>query len=138
MTQIRQARISDVAEIVTIDPLGSLRAREIESLVRSAACLVAVISGDIAGFVARRERHFYGRDFVELLFVSATQRRNGIGSSLMRTTLADAGTSRVFTSTNESNDAMRRFLATDDWVESGVLDGLDDGDPELVFFNDVR
>ncbi len=137
MNEIREARIDDVPDIVRIDPRGALRAAEVEWLVRSAACLVAVSGNAISGFGARRERHFYGRDFVELLFVESTQRRKGVGRSLMRRTLADAGTARVFTSTNDSNDAMQALLTSDDWVLSGVLDGLDEGDPEHVFFHDV-
>jgi hypothetical protein len=42
----------------------------------------------------------------------------------------------VFTSTNRSNDAMRALLRTEGWSSSGELDGLDPGDPELVFYRD--
>jgi ribosomal protein S18 acetylase RimI-like enzyme len=136
MTEVREARIEDVPGIVRIDPLGSLRAAEIEYLVRNESSLVAVSGNEITGFVARRERHFYGRDFVELLFVAPTHRRKGVARSLMRRMLEDAGTSRVFVSTNESNEAMRALLASDDWVLSGILVGLDDGDPEHVYFHD--
>jgi ribosomal protein S18 acetylase RimI-like enzyme len=137
MTEIREARIDDVPDIVRIDPLGSLGATAIESLVRTAASLVAVSGSDITGFLARRERHFYGRDFVELLFVGPAHRRKGVGGSLMRRTLADAATSRVFTSTNQSNEAMQALLTSGDWVLSGILVGLDEVDPEHVFFHDV-
>jgi hypothetical protein len=55
----------------------------------------------------------------------------------MRRTLVDAGTSRVFTSTNQSNEAMQALLMSGGWVLSGILVGLDEGDPERVFFHDV-
>jgi GNAT superfamily N-acetyltransferase len=137
MAEVREARLDDVLGIVGIDPLGSLRTAEIESLIRTAACLVAVSGGAITGFLARRKRHFYGRDFVELLFVSPSHRHKGVGRALMQRTLADAETSRVFVSTNESNEAMRALLTSDGWVLSGVLVGLDEGDPEHVFFHDA-
>jgi GNAT superfamily N-acetyltransferase len=137
MADVREARLDDVPGIVAIDPSGSLTAAEIESLIRTAACLVAVSAGVIAGFVARERRHFFGRDFVELLFVAPARRREGIGRALMQRTLADAETGRVFVSTNESNEAMRALLTSNGWVLSGVLVGLDEGDPEHVFFHDA-
>jgi GNAT superfamily N-acetyltransferase len=137
IADIRDARLDDVPGIVRIDPLGSLGAAEIESLIRTGACLVAVSGDEITGFLARRRRHFYGRDFVELLFVAPTHRREGLGRALMQRTLADAETSRVFVSTNESNEAMRRLLESDGWALSGILVGLDEGDPEHVFFHDA-
>jgi GNAT superfamily N-acetyltransferase len=137
MTEVREARLDDVAGIVAIDPQGSLAAAEVEWLIRSAACLVAVGGGAISGFLARKKRHFYGHDFVELLFVAPAHRREGVGRALMQRTLADAETSRVFVSTNESNVAMRALLTTDGWALGGILVGLDAGDPEHVFFHDA-
>ena len=40
---------------------------------------------------------------------------------------------RIFTSTNESNDPMRRLLAKADWLATGIVENLDPGDPELIF-----
>jgi len=39
----------------------------------------------------------------------------------------------MFTSTNRSNLAMQSLLRREGWLFSGELDGLDEGDPELVF-----
>jgi hypothetical protein len=44
----------------------------------------------------------------------------------------------MFTSTNASNVAMRSLLEAEGWSFSGQLDGLDEGDPELVFFTTVH
>ena len=44
----------------------------------------------------------------------------------------------MFTSTNESNTPMRQLLQSEGWSPSGVLTGLDEGDPEHVFFHDAR
>jgi hypothetical protein len=43
----------------------------------------------------------------------------------------------VVTSTNESNTPMRELLRSEGWHLSGVLTGLDEGDPEQVFFQDA-
>ncbi|HEY2076261.1 MAG TPA: GNAT family N-acetyltransferase, partial [Streptosporangiaceae bacterium] len=64
-------------------------------------------------------------------------RRQGIGRALMRAAPRCASTSRVFVSTNESNTPMSELLHSEGWTPSGVLNGLDEGDPEHVFFHDV-
>jgi hypothetical protein len=78
--------------------------------------------------------YFFGRDFIELLVVDPAVRRAGIDRVLLRQALAIACTSQVFTSTNTSNQAMRSLLRAEGWSLSGELDGLDEGDPELVFY----
>ncbi len=62
------------------------------------------------------------------------RRRGGIGRNLLRAALAAAGTERVFTSTNASNQPMRSLLRAEGWSFSGELGGLDEDDPELVFY----
>jgi GNAT superfamily N-acetyltransferase len=89
------------------------------------------------GYAAIDVRNFFGRDFVDLLYVDLANRRRGIGRRLMEEAVRRSSTSRIFTSTNESNEPMRSLLAVNGWVLSGVLDGLDEGDPEWVFFHDT-
>jgi GNAT superfamily N-acetyltransferase len=138
MPELRTALAEDVSAIVAIDPAGLGRGEEIAALVREHACIVAVAGGETVGFLAVKRRHFFGRDFVDLLFVAPGRRRKGIGSALMRAALGGAATTRVFVSTNESNTAMRELLRREGWAPAGVLTGLDEGDPEHVFFQDTR
>ena len=93
--------------------------------------------GVLDGYVVVRRREFFGRDLVVLLAVAERARRRGIGSALLDAALATSSTRRVFTSTNESNAPMRALLAVQGWVPSGRLEGLDEGDPELVFYRDA-
>ena len=136
MAEIRTARIEDVEAILAIDPEGLGRAEDIASLVRSECSLLAVEDATVVGFAGVRPGHFYGRDFLDLLFVGVAHRRRGVGRSLVRDVVERGTTTRVFTSTNESNTAMRSLLASEGWIRSGVLVGLDAGDPEHVFFRD--
>lgn len=137
MTEVRAARAEDVAAIAAIDP-GSLGSPgEIRALVQGQASLVAVERGEIAGFLALKPGHFYKRDFIDLLHVAPRWRRHGVGRALMRAALRNASTSRVFVSTNQSNTPMRELLRSEGWNPSGVLTGLDEGDPEHVFFHDA-
>lgn len=39
----------------------------------------------------------------------------------------------LWTSTNQSNQPMQRLLERLGFLPSGVIEGLDEGDPELVF-----
>jgi len=137
MAELRAAQAQDVSAIAAIDPHSLGRPEEIQALVRQQASLVAVEHGQIVGFLAVRPGHFYQRDFIDLLFVAPRCRRQGVGRALIQTALQHASTSRVFVSTNESNTPMRELLRSEGWSPSGVLTGLDEGDPEHVFFHDT-
>ena len=136
MLRIRPALIDDIDAIVDTDPIGLSRAEEIADLVRTAASFVAIEAGEMQGFVAIKPAHFYGRDFVDLLFVGANFRRRGVGSALLQWAVRNASTARIFVSTNESNAPMRALLEKGGWTLSGILRGLDEGDPEHVFYID--
>jgi ribosomal protein S18 acetylase RimI-like enzyme len=137
MAELRAARAEDVSAIVAIDPSSLGSPGEIQALIRERASLVAVERGQIVGFLALRPGHFYQRDFIDLLFVAPGWRHQGLGRALMRAALENATTARVFVSTNESNTPMRHLLHREGWTPCGILTGLDEGDPEHVFFHDV-
>ena len=141
-SEIRTARPSDLGAMLSIDRVAAAgdagRAELLQRSVASGECLVHLQHASLTGFVVTRPAHFFGRDFVELLVVAASSRRAGTGRALLRAAFACAGTDQVFTSTNTSNAAMRGLLAAEEWSFSGELAGLDQGDPELVFFKSRR
>lgn len=118
----RLARIDDVERIAFL-----------REAVASGRCLIAE-TGSIAGFVVSAPRHFFDRDFIELLMVRDDVRRLGVGQALLRAAVERAGTSRVFSSTNVSNAVMQSVFEAGGWTLSGQLGGLDEHDPELVYF----
>ena len=61
-----------------------------------------------------------------------------IGSALVRHVEGLCRSDRLFTSTNESNLAMRALLEKLRYTRSGVVDDLDPGDPELIFSKQLR
>jgi GNAT superfamily N-acetyltransferase len=136
MADLRAAPPEDVAVIAALDPHSPRGPGEIQALIGERASLVALESGAVAGFLAVRPRHLYDRDFIDLLLVAPASRRRGIGRALMRAALRNASTPRVFTSTNECNTPMRELLRSEGWTLSGILTGLDEGDPEHVFLHD--
>ena len=137
---VRCARAEDVERLCAIDGADSSggvgRRTLIESAVAAAHCLVLASDTEIIAFSITVPEAFFGRDFVELLQVDERYRRAGVGSKLLRHTVELAKTPRVFTSTNQSNHPMRALLEVGGWHLSGELDGLDEGDTELVYFID--
>lgn len=109
----------------------------LDTALASGHCLVLDAGDGIAGFVVTVPKAFFGRDFVELLMVDRARRRTGLGRCLLQAAVRSASTSRVFTSTNRSNAPMRALLDGEGWSLSGELCGLDEGDPELVYFIDA-
>jgi hypothetical protein len=70
------------------------------------------------------------------LLVRVERRRESIGTTLLRASVAVATSTRVFTSTNESNRPMQELLDTEGMDAQRRLQGLYEGDPELVYFLD--
>ena len=136
--EIRRAVAGDIDGILRIDhravQADQGRADFLRLCLDLAECLVYLDHGSVAGFAVVKQAHFFGRDFIELLMVDPARRRYGIGRNLLRAAVAAAGTEQVFTSTNTSNQSMRSLLQAEGWSFSGELDGLDEGDPELVFY----
>lgn len=138
MTLVRRADQSDLEQLLRVDPLAAAgdteRRASLTQAVAQDICFIGADDQGVRGFVVIKPRHFYDRDFIDLLFVVQDHRRQGLGRELMRTAVAAAGSSAVFTSTNESNTPMRALLEAEGWSLSGKLDGLDEGDPELVYY----
>ncbi|MHB8378444.1 MAG: GNAT family N-acetyltransferase [Acidimicrobiales bacterium] len=103
----------------------------------SGDCLVSEIDGHVVGFATINRRSFFGRDFLELLVVDADHRREGFGRALLDASFCQSTTPQMFTSTNHSNVAMLTLLRNEQWQLSGELDGIDVGDPEVVFHRRV-
>jgi GNAT superfamily N-acetyltransferase len=136
--QVRRAVAGDVDGILRLDRFATHgdrgRAEFLRRCVDLGECLVHLDGGSVGGFAVVRPAHFFGRDFVELVMVDPARRRSGIGRGLLQAALVTVGTKQVFTSTNTSNQPMRSLLGAEGWSFSGELDGLDEGDPELVFY----
>jgi GNAT superfamily N-acetyltransferase len=99
-----------------------------------ARCLVARGDvGEIVGF-AVANHSFFARCFIVLVVVQENHRRHGVASALIRAIETRCTTEKIFTSTNASNLAMQAVCDALEFVRSGVIWNLDDGDPEIVYF----
>jgi GNAT superfamily N-acetyltransferase len=137
---IRRAGPDDLEAIFRADPIAasgdSDRCELLRLSVDLGECQLYIDREQVSGLMVVTPAHFFGRDFIELLQVVPERRRSGVGRALLRAALTAAGTPRLFTSTNKSNQPMRSLLAAEGWSFSGELAGLDDDDPELVFYQD--
>ena len=124
----------DIASAILIDKdqMGSNdRADYIMSVANSGGLSLAVLRDEVRGFCCLDHGHFFGKPFVSLLIVAPDARRQGLGAGLL--SHCARMFPEVWTSTNQSNGAMRRLLETAGWRYCGELHGLDEGDPELFF-----
>ena len=79
---------------------------------------------------------FFDVPFLGLLYVARTMRGRHIGSRLLED-FERAYPTKAFTSTNLSNAPMARLLRGRQWSPCGMLNGLDEGDPEVFFVHTV-
>jgi ribosomal protein S18 acetylase RimI-like enzyme len=136
---VRRASPEDLDHVLQLDliaPVGHERAALLTSRVQSGEVIVFE-DNEPLGFAVVRKRSFFGRDFLELLTVAESTRRQGVGSQLLNAAVAQSTTDRIFTSTNQSNTGMIGLLEKTGWQLSGQLEGIDEGDPELIYFRDA-
>jgi GNAT superfamily N-acetyltransferase len=132
---IRPAHTSDLAAVRSLDgsrvrPATSQSVTEILET-RQPQLLVADVDGAIVGFAV--VGRFFEYAFLELLFVGPDYRRTGIATQLIASAEAIATTGKLFTSTNDSNEAMKELCEKLGFVRSGAIDGLDEDDPEVFY-----
>ncbi|KDE91071.1 MULTISPECIES: GNAT family N-acetyltransferase [Stenotrophomonas] len=135
MLHIREAMPADVSALIALDSVAvhdPQRARQISDWQARGGMHVAEWAGQLAGYLVIHH-HFFGEAFVEMLMVAREQRSQGVGAALLRHAIALHGHGRLFTSTNASNTGMQRLLAASGFIDSGIVHGLDEGDPELLY-----
>lgn len=133
---IRLAQGPDVESIIECDHVAQTeeaRPSYIASAVERESVWVFIAEDQIVGFVIV-DYTFFGCGFVALLQTLPDHRRQGVGKALLQFVETVCTTEKLFTSTNESNRPMHRLLASCHYVPSGVVNNLDDGDPEIIYF----
>ena len=99
-------------------------------------CFVAELDGEIAGY-AVLHHHFFHDGMIDMLIVAPHRRRQGIGRELVRYLCGQCRSEKIWSSTNLSNQKMQALLAGEGFTMSGFIEGLDEGDPELVYHKRV-
>jgi ribosomal protein S18 acetylase RimI-like enzyme len=138
---IRDALTSDVPRLAEVDHLAAAgdpgRHAAIQQWVTTASVRVAQSQAQVVGYCVT-EYAFFGQAFVTMLMVAAHARGHGVGSRLLLDAQQRRNTTKMFTSTNLSNQPMQRLLTRLGWQSAGIVYGLDEGDPELFFIARAR
>ena len=140
MISIRLANESDIATLCSLDLIAqseNQRREFIRRSITSRACFVAVAEEEVIGYGVLNYT-FYDNGCIDMLYVHSDHRRRGAGAALLRHLESLCETSKLFTSTNLSNLAMQLLLAKLEYVLSGMIHNLDEGDPEIVYFKRLR
>ncbi|TFZ44308.1 GNAT family N-acetyltransferase [Stenotrophomonas maltophilia] len=133
--RVREATPTDAPALIALDSVAAIdrrRAEQIGQWLAQGNVRVAEQDRDVVGYLVIHH-HFFGEAFVEMLMVARERRGQGIGATLLRHAIAWHGGGKLFTSTNASNLGMQRLLAANGFVGSGIVHGLDEGDPELIY-----
>lgn len=85
------------------------RTEEIQQAIEEKRCLLYQSTDNIAGFLLFTN-DFFGYSFISLVIVKPSERRKGVASALMKAYMQMAKTSKVFSSTNQSNKRMQQLF----------------------------
>lgn len=137
---IRPATFEDVCTMLAFDAYASSHPERqcfLEESVGKQQCWVALRAGAVIGYVVLTY-HFFDHGFVSLVVVAPGHQRQGVASRLLAAAEAACTTAKLFVSTNQSNLASRQLILKAGFVPSGVIENLDEHDPELVYFKRIR
>lgn len=140
MILIRPAVENDIETLCSFDLIAQRdneRRKFIRRVVISGECFVAVADEKIIGYGVLNYT-FYYNGCIDMLCVHSDYRRIGVGAALLQHLESLCQTPKLFTSTNLSNLPMQSLLAKSDYILSGVIHNLDEGDPEIVYFKRLR
>ena len=138
--KIRDATSSDVPGMYAVDHMAAeegSRRQHIREWVSSGQAIVAVVDDVVAGYAAL-DYTFFGCGFIAMLMVKKESRCKGVATALIARLEETCKTDKLFTSTNESNKPMQALMKRLSYEASGTVYNLDDGDPELFYFKNLK
>lgn len=136
MLLFRSAVEKDTPYIKEIDHVVSLeesRGKLIETAVKENRAYVLSLDNEIIGY-GILHHHFFGRTFIDMVYITENHRDKRYGAKILKEIERFAVSDKIFTSTNQSNFRMRHVLDREGWKESGRIENLDEGDPEIIYF----
>jgi GNAT superfamily N-acetyltransferase len=140
MISICPAVTTDIEALCSLDLIAQQqgdRREFIRRTVNAGTCYTAVAEEGVIGYGVL-DYTFFHQGFIEMLYVAEGQRRRGAGAALLDHMERQCQTPKLFTSTNLSNLPMQALLAKREYMLSGVIHNLDEGDPEIVYCKRLR
>jgi ribosomal protein S18 acetylase RimI-like enzyme len=136
----RRAERADLAAMLQIDEFAQVSTRRADDLAIALSAKEVIVAQDgdeVVGYLVF-DHSFFGNGFVSVIVVAQEQRRHGVGLHLLHEAGRRCRTSKLFTSTSSSNVAAANLFERAGFVRSGVIENLEPGDPELVYFKRVE
>ncbi len=135
---VRKANPDDIRVILAFDTGSCEPGRKafIERAVTQGDAYV-VQQEDVVIAIGVLEYTFFDQGFVSLIYVNGQQRRTGAGETLLRHLISICRTSKLFSSTNQSNLPMQALFRKTDFAESGMVYNLDAQDPEVIYYQEI-
>nr|WP_147196466.1 GNAT family N-acetyltransferase [Rummeliibacillus stabekisii] len=136
MLHISKPNLIKLDEIVNIDieVIGKdSRRQSIKKAIDEGRCIVVKDNNSIVGFLIY-DTHFFECSFISLVIVKPTERRKRYATSLIEYFISIAPTKKIFSSTNQSYKRMQKVFKTNGFKQSGFIENLDEGDPEIIYF----
>lgn len=140
MPRIRKADKPDAESIIDFDHIAQSdpsRREFINQSIDSGLCYVFECENRVVAYSVL-EYSFYSNGFIAMLYVHPEFRRRGFGTELIKHIENVCQTEKLFTSTNQSNKPMQALLSRMEYQPSGVVNNLDEDDPELIYFKRLR
>jgi ribosomal protein S18 acetylase RimI-like enzyme len=140
MTKIRSASPGDIDAIYAFDTIAQTeptRRAFIDRAVRSGQCVVIENNVLIVAYGVL-EYTFFECGFISMMYVHPQFRHQGFGEKLVRYLEGQCRAEKLFTSTNQSNLVMQRLLEKLGYQPSGIVENLDEDDPELIYFKRMK
>ena len=109
------------------------REEKITKAIQANECFIILADNVAIGF-AIFDYRFFDLGWIELIVIEEEFRNQGAGVQAIHLLVKQSKTKKIFTSTNRSNIVMQKALAKANFLESGELTGLDEGDPELFYY----
>ena len=137
---IRRALPSDYLALVGVDEYAQShpeRASFIKASLVSGECLVGEIAREPVGFVVLNYG-FFNFGFIPIVVVAGSHRRHGVGLRLLSEAEGECKSSKLFASTNASNTPAQALFAKAGFIRSGVVENLNDNDPEVIYFKECE
>lgn len=133
MNNFRLATLQDIDGLIEIDSIKTHeRALKIAQWVADKHCYLVEQKTQICAYGVLHY-HFFDFGFIEMLMVSRHFRRLGLGTVLINQFKLMCTTRKLFTSTNQSNKPMQDLLNQTQFLASGIIENLDDDNPELIY-----
>lgn len=130
------AQLIDLDDVVKIDEevIGNnSRYEYIRKAIEEKRCIVANDKNKIVGYLIF-DTHFFDCAFISLIIVIPAERRKGYATSLIEYFINVSPTKKIFSSTNKSNQRMQEVFQANEFIQSGYIENLDEGDPEIIYF----